>query len=108
MYTDTDCLLLEIKMHDVYKDIESCKNVYRTSEYPKEHPLYSNDDKKVLGKMKDECAGTTLESLSYTENILHLEGRRKKAIKRAKGVKKNFVKKQIMHEQCKETFFIAK
>jgi len=58
MYTGTDCLLLEIKMHDVY--IESSKNLYRTSECPKEHPLYSNDDKEVLGKMKDECAGTSI------------------------------------------------
>ena len=30
------------------------------SDYPKDHPFYSTADKKVLGKMKDECAGTPI------------------------------------------------
>jgi len=29
--------------------------LYDTSNYPKEHSLYSNENKKVLGKTKDEC-----------------------------------------------------
>ena len=52
--------LLEIETDDVYKDIETNKNLYDTSDYPKEHPLYSNVNKKVLGKMKDECNGTPI------------------------------------------------
>jgi len=58
LYTDTDSLLLEIETDGVYKDIETNKNLYDTSDYPKEHQLHSNTNKKVLGKMKDECAGT--------------------------------------------------
>ena len=60
LYTDTDSLLLEIETDDVYKDIETNKNLYDTSDYPKEHPLHSNTNKKVLGKMKGECAGTPI------------------------------------------------
>ena len=60
LYTDTDSLLVEIETDDVYKDIETNKNLYDTSDYPKEHPLYSNTNKKVLGKMKDECNGTPI------------------------------------------------
>ena len=30
---------------------------YDTSNYPKEHLLYNDVNKKVLGKMKDECGG---------------------------------------------------
>ena len=45
--------------------------------------------------------------LSETENVLDPEGRRKKH-KKAKGVKKCVVKKQIMHEQYKETLFAKK
>ena len=56
LYKDTYSLLVEIETDDVYKDIEKNKNLYDTSDYPKEHPLYSNANKKVLGKMKDECA----------------------------------------------------
>ena len=60
LYTDTDGLLLEIKTDDVYKDIQSHENLYDTNHYAKEHPLHSNANKKVLGKMKDECAGTPI------------------------------------------------
>ena len=42
-------------MDDVYKDIETNKNLYDTSNYPKEHLLYSSANKKVLGK--NGCAG---------------------------------------------------
>lgn len=38
------------------------------------------------------------------KNVLHFEGRQKN-IQKAKGVKKSVVKKQIRHEQYKETFF---
>jgi len=79
LYTDTDSLLLEIEMDDVYKDIETSKNLYDTSDYLKEHPLHSNTNKKVLGKMKDKCAGTPIaECVSETKNVPYLEGRRKK------------------------------
>ena len=30
---------------------------YDTSNYPQDHPLHSEVNKTVLGKMKDECAG---------------------------------------------------
>jgi len=40
--------------------MKSNKNLYDTSDFPKEHPLYSDANKKVLGKMKDECNGTPI------------------------------------------------
>ena len=33
------------------------KDDYDTSDYPKDHPLYYEGNKKVIGKMKDECNG---------------------------------------------------
>jgi len=94
LYTDTDSLLLEIETDDVYKDIETNKNLYDTSNYPKEHQLHSNTNRKVLGKMKDECAGTPIaECVSETENVLYLEGGRKK-YQKSKGREK---------ERCQET-----
>ena len=50
IYTDTDSLMQEIKTNDVYKDMGSKRNC----DYPKDHPLYSSANNKVLGKMKDE------------------------------------------------------
>jgi len=57
IYTDTDSLLLEIQTEDIYKDMAEDIDLYDTSNYPKDHPLYSDKNIKVLGKMKDGCAG---------------------------------------------------
>ena len=167
LYTDTDSLLLKIETEDVYKDIKANENFYDTSDYPKEHPLHSTVNKKVLGKMKDECAGTPIseyvglrskmysimtegESKKGIDKIkkdfpeteikeCNCEGKKVQAImakdaelvkkikekhskarvsqccnmikvdeknvRKAKGVKKNVVKKQIKHEQYKQVLF---
>jgi len=41
----------------------SKKGMYDTSNYPKEHTLYDTTNKKVLGKMKDECGGEPIEEV---------------------------------------------
>ena len=58
LFTDTDSLCYEITTADLYEDMKNDITRFDTSDYPKDHPLYSNTNKKVLGKMKDECAGT--------------------------------------------------
>ena len=60
LYTDTDSLLLDIKTEDVYKDMGENLDYYDTSDFPKDHPLHSQMNKKVLGKMKDECKGALI------------------------------------------------
>ena len=47
-------------MDDVYKDIETKKILYDTSDYPKEHRLHSNAKKKVVGNMKEKGARTPI------------------------------------------------
>ena len=56
--------------------------------------------------MKDECAGTPIEECACLRPKMYsiLKGDKKKH-KKAKGVKKCVVKKQIMHEQYKKTLF---
>ena len=58
--TDTDSLLLELETEDVCKDMAQTQDLYDTSDYPQDHPLYSSANKKVLGKLKDECAGRAI------------------------------------------------
>ena len=60
LYTDTDSLLLKNNTEDVYKDMETGLYYYDISDFPKDHPLHSQKNKKVLGKMKDECAGALI------------------------------------------------
>ena len=57
-----------------------------------------------MGKMKDECAGTPIaEGVCLRPKMYSILKADEKNIKKAKGVKKSVVKKQIMHEQYKET-----
>ena len=106
LYTDTDSLLLEIQTEDVYSDMSEHQSLYDTSDYPEDHPLHSKVNKKVLGKMKDECAGRAIEEYVGLRpkmySILEASGA---CIKKAKGVKKNVVKKHIRHEQYREALF---
>ena len=89
LYTDTDSLLLEIKTVDVYKDIESNRNLYDTSDYPEGHPVKPNANKKVLGKMKHECAGMPIaECVCLRPKMYSILKADEKIIRNAKGVKK--------------------
>ncbi|MEW8190510.1 MAG: hypothetical protein AB2766_14525, partial [Candidatus Thiodiazotropha endolucinida] len=106
LYTDTDSLLLEIETEDVYKDMAQNQTLYDTSDYPQDHPLYSSANKKVLGKLKDECAGRAIaEYVGLRPKMYSILEAGGKNTKKAKGVKKNVVKKHIRHEQYKEALF---
>ena len=66
-------------------------------------------NKKVLGKMKDECAGRPIaEYVGLRPKMYSILETGGKNIKKAKGVKKNVVKKHIRHEQYKEALFEKK
>ena len=58
--SDTDSMILNIKTKDIYKDMEEIIDELDTSGYPKDHPLYSEKNKKVIGKFKDELDGKTV------------------------------------------------
>ena len=106
LYTDTDNLLLEIETENVYKNMEANKDLYDTSDYPKDDQLYSVKNKKVLGKMKDECAGTPIaECVFLRRKRYSIVKADKKNIKKGKGVKKNVVKKQTTPDQYKDALF---
>ena len=89
MCTDTDSLVLEIETYAVYKDIESNKNMYDTSDFPKEHPLWTNANRKVLGKTKDEYAGRPISEDFMRPKMYSILKADEKNIKKAKGVKKS-------------------
>jgi len=57
LYTDTDSLLFQVETEDVYADRRKSVEDYDFSDYPKDHPCYSTENKKVVGKLKDECNG---------------------------------------------------
>jgi len=46
--------MYSVQTEDLYKDIEEMKDLYDTSGFPKDHFLYSEVNKKVIGKFKPE------------------------------------------------------
>ena len=131
LYTDTDSLLLEIQTENVYEDMGASASLYDTSNYPKDHPQYSEENKKVVGKMKDECAGrliveyvglrpkmyAILKADDKTVDIAKASDKDakerivkadKKEIKTAKGVKKSVVSNEIRYKDYKEALLDKK
>ena len=106
LYTDTDSLLLDIETEDVYRDMIAHAGLYDTSDYPREHPLHSVENKKVLGKMTDECAGRPIaEYIGLRPKMYSILEANGDNTKKAKGVKKYVVKKHIRHKQYREALF---
>ena len=107
--TDTDSLIVHIKTDDIYADMAQHADQYDMSNHPADHFLQSNKNKKVLGKMKDECAGTPIAEFVGLKpkmySILKADGGQER---RSKGVKKCVVKKYILHEQYKAALFDPK
>ena len=65
LYTDTDSLLLDIKTDDVYKDMENrLDELYDTSDYPKDHFLYSQEN-------KNKCAGRPISDTVYLRSKMY-------------------------------------
>ena len=58
LFTDTDSLFYHIKTErDVYEDFWLDKNLFDNSDYPKSSKFFFGENKKVIGKFKDEAAG---------------------------------------------------
>lgn len=51
------CLFYKFQTEDLYQDMIQNKELFDTSNYPQNHFLYSETNKKVVGKMKDETGG---------------------------------------------------
>ena len=103
LFTDTDSLCYEIQTDDIYQDMMHDKQHFDTSNYKKDSFLYSEENKKVLGKMKDECAGAIVEEfigLRSKMYSLSYEGKEKKT---AKGVKRRVIEFNIRHQCYKDS-----
>ena len=102
LFTDTDSLCYIIQTDDVYEDLYNHKDMFDNSGYKKSSKFYFDENKKVIGKMKDETAGIPITEFiglkpkmySYkvekqTDKIKHT--------KKLKGITKSVIKKDINH-----------
>lgn len=57
LFTDTDCLMYEIKTPNLNEDIVKYNSMFDLSNYPVDHPLHDDANKKIVLKFKNETAG---------------------------------------------------
>lgn len=102
-FTDTDSLCYDIKTKDIYEDMKDNKEEYDFSNYEKNHPLYDNTNKKVIGKMKDECGGKVMSEFVGLRSKMYSYVVGSKEEKKCKGIKKGIVAKQLRFNHYKKT-----
>ena len=102
LFIDTDSLTYQIQTENVYENFYVDKHLLDFSGYDKESPFYYSKNEKGTVKMNDELNGEIIEqSVSLRANMIS-EKTKKEEMKKAKGVKKNVVKKDISHQDCVE------
>ena len=109
LFSDTDSLCLEIKTEDIYADMASDAQLFDFSEYTTDHFLYNIENKKVIGKFKDETHGIPIEEFVGLRpkmySLLYCENNKTVEKKVAKGIAKHVTKQKIRHEHYKQCLF---
>ncbi|VDI75580.1 Hypothetical predicted protein [Mytilus galloprovincialis] len=103
-FSDTDSFLYHVETEDVYEDMHQYQDMYDTSDYPPEHFLHDIENKKVIGKFKDETSGTPISEFVGLRSKMYsfsFEGGEKHT---AKGVTKTASRK-LKHEMYKNCLF---
>ena len=106
LFTDTDSLMYLIETEDFYEDIlNDIQRWYDTSNYPQDHFIYTNANKKVIGMFKDEVGGkiiTEFVGLRAKNYAYMCDG---EEYKKCKGIKMNVTKKNISFKDYKDCLF---
>ena len=109
LFTDTDSLCYEIQTKDIYNELWEDKELFDNSDYPKDSQYYSSENKKVIGKFKDEAAGMPIkEFVGLRSKMYSYVKENNKNEKTAKGIRKYVIQKEITHENYKDCLFNRK
>jgi hypothetical protein len=103
VYTDTDSFLYEINTNDLYEDFSEMFSEYMDfSNYPEDHHLKNNKNKKKIGYLKDEYGGEIITQFvgikSKLYSILYGGDKNKTT---AKGLNKSVLQNFITHNHYK-------
>ena len=109
LFTVTDSLMYLIQTDDFYYDInKDVKRKFDTSDYPENHPsgIKTGVNIKVIGKFKDKAAGKQITHFVGLRPKLYIfRVEEKGETRKAKGVKKNVIKKSLSFEDYKKCLF---
>jgi hypothetical protein len=110
---DTDSFFLEVRGISVSQQLlpaMATEGLLDSSNYPVNHPLYSSVGKAELGRVKDECSGDPIRDVVFLRpKCYSLRLSSGKDHKRAKGIQRAALKKDISHEDyinVREVFII--
>ena len=90
---DTDSFFLNIHTEDVYEDMKQMKNDLDTSDYPKEHNLHSEENKKIIGKFKDELNGKIMSEIVFLRSKAYSYRVEDEEKKKLKGITKSTIQR---------------
>jgi hypothetical protein len=71
VYTDTDSFVIHIKDNNITKKLKENNEYFDFSNYPKEHILYNENNKKVVGKFKDELGGNLINEFAVLRSKMY-------------------------------------
>jgi hypothetical protein len=97
LFTDTDSLCYKITHPDIDSVLQRHSHMFDTSNYHRNHPLFSNANKKVLGKMKNEFPTDPITEFVGLRSKLYSIKTVTAESKRAKGVQRCVVANQLTH-----------
>ena len=98
LFTDTDSLCYHIRTEDIYSDFFADRELFDNSDYPSDSKFYFSENKNVIGKFKDETAGVPIrEFIGLKSKMYSISLENEKNNKKAKGVKRNVIRKSISH-----------
>ena len=114
LFTETNCLMYEIKTEDVYKDFTNDKemfdfNIYSTNIYSNKSKYHDNSSKLVVDKMKNETAGVAIEEFFEWKPKMYsylVDGNREH--KKTKGINKSIIAIIINHNEYQDVLLNKK
>ena len=96
LFNYTDSLLYQFQTDDVYEYFYADKHLFNFWGYEKESPFYNDENKKVISRMKDELNEKIIEEFVGLRAKTYSLKTKKEEMKKAKGVKSNVVKKDLV------------
>ena len=119
LFTDTDSLAYIVETDDLYHDMKKNSHLFDLSNYPKDHFMFDNTNKKVPLLFKEESAGyyiiefAGLKAKMYSflmrgkldkrTNEIKLDGTTPK--KTGKGIPKKTLKNSVSHDDYMRAIF---
>ena len=107
LFTDTDSLTYHMKTEDIYRDFLADRELFDNSDYPPNSEFYFSENKKVIGKFKDETAVVPikefigLKSKMYSFSLDNEKNSKKSLRCQEKRHQKRYFSSRLLHHQMK-------